>query len=175
MITTLYQEYLHLIGKLKDVFDLTIDVEHRDIHTFYKNKRPLFKLMFGTFEKDDSESIVVTFHIDLYHPEVISWFIAIHNIYPLAKLHDSYIEDSSGQTYLGEEAEIIKRVLMTQEVLEEWLNRNTKEEMQDFVEADVVGFNPDEEKKTFDSQNEYDQAIIKFEKLRRPGDGDGVH
>lgn len=174
MRSELYQEYLQVIGKLKDIFGLSIDVDHPDIHTFYKDKRPLFKLFFGMFEKDENPSIVVSFHIELFHPEAINWFVNIYKIHPQITMHDSYIEDSAGETYLGEDAMALKETYMAQEILGTWLDNSTREEMEDFVDAGVFGRDRDPTK-SFDSHKERHQAIIEFERLRKPGDDEETH
>ena len=89
-----YQNYLYLIGQLKDIHGLTIDVDHEDIHSFYKDKKPIFKLFYGIFPGNGEPTIVVSFHIDLKHPEVIKWFINIYRIDATIAIHDSYIEVS---------------------------------------------------------------------------------
>lgn len=170
----MYQEYLYLIGKLKDVYKLDLDVAHKDIHTFYKGKKPLFKVMFGTFTKDSDASIVISFHIDLFHAEAIQWFINIYNIQPTVQLHDDYIEDANGETYLGEDALAIKDVYLSQDVLKEWLDNHDKQEIKDFAESKVLGRSPDH-KKAFDSQNERSEAIIEFERIRKANDDDQIH
>lgn len=174
MTDELYQEYLRLIGRLKDIFGLTVDVDHRDIHTFFKDKRPIFKLFHGIFQSDETPSIVVSFHIDLFHPEAIGWFINIYRLYPSIAMHDSYIEDSAGETYLGEDAMALKETYMAQEVLNQWLEDSTPEEMKQFAEAPVYGRDRDP-KKSFNSQTQKHEAIIEFERIKKPGDDEEVH
>jgi hypothetical protein len=174
MITDLYQEYLYVIGKLKDIYGLHIDVDHKDIHTFYHDKQPLFKLMYGIFEKDKEPTIVVSFHIDLTHPQAILWFTNIYRIHPLLVLRDSYIEDSNGETFLGEDAYAIREVYQSQEILGQWLDNHTEEEIKEYTEATVSG-RAHEPSKTFDSRVEKDQAIIEFNSTRKPGEDDTIH
>lgn len=170
----LYQEYLRVIGRLKDIFGLNIDVEHQDIHTFFKDKRPLFKLFFGVFSKDEDPSIVVSFHVDLMHPEAIGWFINIYRLHPGITMHDSWIEDSAGETYLGEDAMALKETYQAQEILTHWLEHASHEEMGEFAKAPVYGRERDPNK-VYDSQNERVEAIIEFERLRKPTDDDNIH
>lgn len=174
MVSNLYQEYIYVIGKLKDVYKLDVDVDHRNIHTFYMNKRPVFKLLYGEFQKETSPSVVVSFHLDLHHAEAIQWFINIYSIHPLIKIHDSYIEDSNGEFYLGEEALSIREIYQTQEILENWLSTSDRSEIEEYVKSKVTGRyrapNP-----TFDSQKQRSEAIIDFEKLKKPADDEGVH
>lgn len=174
MITDLYQEYIYLIGQLKDVYKLDVEVDHKDIHSFYHNKIPLFKLFFGVFSKQSTPSIVVSFHIDMIHAEAIMWFSRIYSIHPLLQIHDSFIEDSNGETYLGEDAIAIKEVYMAQDILEVWLENESPERMKEFVEGKVVGRQRNPEK-TFNSQYEKSEAIIEFERLRKPDDDEEVH
>lgn len=174
MITDLYQEYLYVIGKLKDVHGLHIEVDHRDVHTFFKDKKPLFKLLYGTFQEDPDPAIVVTFHMDLTHPEAIMWFSNIYRIHPLLRLHDSYLEDSNGETYLGEDAMALRETYMSQDILATWLDNHDEEEIKEFVEAKVVGREP-KATKTFDSLKQRDEAMIEFSRIKRPDDDDQVH
>lgn len=173
MISDLYQEYLYVIGKLKDIYNLHVDVDHKDIHTFYRDKRPLFKLFYGVFSKDDTPSIVVSFHLDMHHAEAIQWFINIYNVHPLIKMHDSWLEDANGEAYLGEDALALREVYMAQEVLAQWLENHTKEEIEDFVESKVVGREPT--KKIFNSLSQKAEAIIEFERVKKPDDDESVH
>jgi len=172
MVTTLYEQYLFVIGKLKDTYKLDIEVDHRDIHTFYKDKRPLFKLFYGMFTKEDDPSIVVSFHIDMYHPEAIQWFINIYSLHPLIKMHDSYIDDSNGETYLGEDAVALQEMYRTQQVLEHYLENHDTEEIRQVVDSKIVGrhIRPT----IFDSQMQRAEAIIEFNRLGKPSDDDEV-
>lgn len=169
-----YQQYLYLIGQLKDKFKLTIDVDREDIHTFFQGKRPLFKLFFGTHAEEDTPSIVVSFHLDLLHPEVIIWFNEIYELHPTLQLQDSYYEDSKGDAYLGEDALYIQDVARTQEVLSEWLTTSTREEIEEFATAPIQG-NPDAALQAFRSPEGQDPAIIKFNNMVKPGSDDEVH
>lgn len=170
----MYQEYLYVVGKLKDVHGLEITVEHENVHTFYKNKKPVFKLLFGMHDKEEDTSIAVTFHIDLMHAEAIQWFIAIYNTHPPIRLQDSYIEDSDGNFFLGEDAIKIQYVYTSQDVLKEWLENATKEEIKEFTETKVTGY-VEKTQKTFDSQNQREMAKISFNQLRKPTDDEEVH
>lgn len=175
MRSELYQEYLYMIGKLKDAHGLTVDVDHTDIHTLYKDKQPLFKLFFGTFsENPDDPSIVVSFHVDLVHVEAIIWFMNIHKVHPSIQIHDSYVEDSNGETYLGEEALALREVFQAQEILANWLENEDRAGMEEFVKSDVVGRERDPHK-SFNSQDERNLAMIEFERLRKPSDDDNIH
>jgi hypothetical protein len=176
MASEAYQEYLRVIGKLKDIYKLDVDVDHSDIHSFSKDKRPLFKLFFGVFEEDPKAepSIVVSFHIDLYHPEAITWYVALYKIHPGMSIHDSYIEDSAGETYLGEDALTIKNVYNTQEVLSNWLESADRNDMEEYVKSGVYG-RDQKPNKSFDSQNQSAQAIIEFERIKKPEDEGNIH
>lgn len=172
VITDMYQQYLYVIGLLKDRHGLTIDVDHANIHTFYKDKRPLFKLLYGAFEKDsDVKTIVVSFHLDLLHPEVINWYINIYNAHPLTQIHDSYYEDSNGEYYLGEDAIMIRETFKTQEILEAWLEENDIEDTREFVNSNVSGRQRDL-KQSFNSDAQREQALEEFKRLGRPTEDD---
>jgi hypothetical protein len=170
----MYDQYIYLIGKLKDVYKLDVEVEHRNIHVFYKDKLPLFKLFFGIFPSQESQSIVISFHIDLTHPEVIIWFQNLKDIHPIIELHDSYIEDSVGETYLGEDAVAIKNLYVSQDVLDTWLNSATVEDMQAFIHSKVLGRDRDPNK-PFDVQSQFEAAEIEFQRIRVPGSEDELH
>lgn len=172
MFSSLYQEYLYVVGKIKDIHGLDCEVNHRDVHTFYDGKRPLFKLVFGTFNKEDSDSIVILFHIEMRHPEVIIWFSKIYNIHPMLRLNDSWIEDDKGDYFIGENAEKIFEIYRAQEVLATWLETHTKEEIEDFVQSKVEGADPTP--KTFESK-QLEAATKEFERLRKASDDDEVH
>lgn len=172
MVTNMYEQYVFVIGKLKDIYKLDVDVDHKNIHTFYREKRPLFKLFYGMFTAEDDPSIVVSFHLDMYHPEAIQWFINIYSLHPLIKMHDSYIEDSNGECYLGEDALALRETYQAQEILEQWLENQTVEEIEEFVGSKVVGRQT--RPKIFDSLSQKDDAIIEFERVGRPDDDDEI-
>ena len=174
MPTERYQEYIRVIGSLKDTFKLDVDVEHQDIHTFYRDKRPLFKLFFGMFQNEPEPTIVVSFHLDLFHPEAIAWYINIYRAYPQITMHDSYLEDDNGETYLGEDALALREVYQAQEIVNDWLKDSSQEEMEEFAKAPVLGRERDP-KKLFDSRKERLEATIEFERLRKPSDDEEVH
>lgn len=176
MIQTMYQQYLFVIGKLKDIYQVEVDVNHRDVHTFYYQKIPVFKLLFGEFQtanqKEKEQAIVVSFHIDLKVTEAVQWWINIHAIHPLIKVAEVYVEDDKGESYLGEDARMIQSLKYQREILDHWLTNKGEEEMIKFAQAKVVGKERDY-KKSYDSHRETDKAIIDFEFIKKPqGDGD---
>lgn len=174
MIQNLYQEYIYLVGRLKDIHALDVDVNHKDIHTFYKNKIPMFKLLFGEFSKTKELNIVVSFHIDVKVTDAILWFINIQNIYPLLKVAEVYIDDDKGETYLGEDAELIRNLKFEREVLDQWLSSKGEDEMKEFVKSKIIG-NERDYKKSYDSQGESEKAIMDFEFIKPPDDDGDVH
>lgn len=169
-----YQQYLYLIGQIKDKFNLSIDVDREDIHTFYQGKRPLFKLFFGTHAEDTEPSIVISFHLDLLHPEVIIWFNEVYEMHPTLQLQDSYYEDSHGDAFLGEDAIYLQDVMHAQEVLSEWLGSASNEEIEEFATAPVTG-NPEAGLQAFRSPTDIDPAIIKFNNMVRAASDDEIH
>ncbi len=172
MLIDLYQEYLYVIGKLKDIYKFDVEVDHKDIHTFFLNKKPIFKLFYGVFNKDpDAPTIVVSFHIDLFHPEAISWFVTLYKLHPMIQMHDSFIEDAAGETYLGEDALVLKDTILAQEILAQWLAESDRDEMETFVEADVMGRLKEIDKSFISGSPD---AIIEFERMQKPHSDDEV-
>lgn len=173
MLMDLYQEYLYIIGQIKDIYKVDAYPDHKEIHTFSIKGAPLFKLFYGVFQNDKEPSIVLAFHIDMIHPEVIKWFTAIYNISPVVSIHDSWIDDSNGETYIGEDAITIQEVYRAQNILSDWLENHTKEEIEEFTKMDVSG-RAAAPRKVFDSQTGRDMAIMEFKRLNKPDDGDPV-
>jgi hypothetical protein len=173
MIIDLYQEYLYVIGMLKDVYKLEVETAHRNIHTFFVNKSQTFKLMFGTYQ-NGSNQIVVTFHIDVPSRDAIYWFLNIQHFYPMLKVVDHHIEDDKGETYLGSDASTIKNLMMQRNTLEHWLDNKTEQEMKDFVDGEIVGKVRDP-KRSYDSQTEPSKAIIEFTRMQKPSDDEDTH
>jgi hypothetical protein len=173
MITDLYQEYLYIIGKLKDVYKLDSDTTHRNIHTFYQNKAQIFKLMFGKYTNGGNQ-IVVSFHIDVPSRDAVYWFLNIQYFYPLLKVVDHHIEDDKGETYLGSDATAIQNLLIQRNTLDHWLSNKTDQEIKDFTEGDVVG-SVRNSKQSYNSQEESGKAIIEFERMKKPSDGEDTH
>lgn len=176
MIESQYQQYLWLIGKLKDVYTtLHVDADHKNIHTFYLNKLPLFKLFYGKYTNSGLDSIVISFHINVLAPEAIVWFKNVQDLHPPIRVADIWIDDDAGETYLGEDAEKIRDLMVQKEVLKMWQGQSHKKETQEFVSSKVLGRLPG--KRIFDSssQKEVDQAIIEFENVKKPIDDGEVH
>lgn len=171
MLISLYQEYLYTIGKLKDIYKLEVDVVNKNIHIFYENKIPIFKLLFGSFAKNGQEAIVVSFHIDVKITHAIQWFSNIEQIHPDLKVADAYIEDDKGETYLGEDAEFIKNLKFQREVLDTWLSNRGEDEMREFVKSKIVG-KPKNLNKIYDSRHDRELAIMEFELLKKPENGE---
>lgn len=169
LILSPYQNYLHLIGLLKDAYKFTVDVAHRDIHTFIKDKKHIFKLLFGEDKDVGIPSIVISFHIDVPSHEALEWFLKIKKQFDPIKFAPYYVEDDVGETYLGSDALKIKNIITTQEVLAKWLETKNEEDMQEFIRSDVVG-RAENHRRVYDSRNEFELAKIEFDRLRRPTD-----
>lgn len=171
---TPFQQYLYVIGKLKDVYKLDVEVPHRDIHTFFQGKTPIFKLLFGEYIETGDSNIVISFHIDVTSVDIIQWFLNVQALHPLLKIADHYLEDDKGETYLGEDADAIKNLKKHQEVLAEWLDNKDEKEIKSFVSSKIVGRIKDQNK-TFNSRIESDQATMEFNIMKKPGNGDSIH
>lgn len=173
MITDLYQEYLFVIGKLKDIYKLEAETNHRNIHTFFVNKNQTFKLMYGTYTTGTNQ-IVVSFHIDVSSRDAIYWFLNIQHFYPLLKVVEHHIEDDKGETYLGSDASAIQNLLIQRNTLDHWLTQKSEREIKDFVDGEIIGKvrNP---KQSYNSQEESGKAIIAFEHMKKPSDDEDSH
>lgn len=174
MIMTMYQEYMYVVGQLKDAFKLEVDVPHRDVHTFYHNKRPIFKLMFGTYAESKETCVVVSFHITISITDAIEWYKRILKIHPLIKVVETYIEDQNGETYLGEDAEYIRSFIQQREILNHWLDNRTEDEMKEAAAKKVVGKKRDY-RKSYHSHSESERATIEFDLLKKPENTEDIH
>lgn len=170
MITDMYQQYLWLIGQLKDLYKLHVEVDHQDIHTFYQNKHPMFKLLYGRFTNSAEDYIVLSFHINVSATEAIEWYVRIKNQHPEIKISEVYIEDDRGETYLGEDATRIYTAKVEQQVLRAWLadNKSSKENIIKFVESKVVGRVRDHKKPY--AEKDFEKALIEFDLMKKPVD-----
>jgi hypothetical protein len=173
MIMSLYQEYLRVIGQLKDVYKLDVETNHRDIHTFFVNKVQTFKLLFGTYASGHNQ-IVVSFHIDVPSRDVVYWFLNIQYFHPLLKVVDHHIEDDKGETYLGSDASMIKNLMIQRNTLEHWLVNKSERDWKDLVNGEIVGKVRDP-KQSFNSQVESDKAIIEFKRIKKPDEDEDSH
>jgi hypothetical protein len=174
IIVNFYQEYLYVIGKLKDVHGLHVDVDHKDVHTFYKGKQQLFKLLHGTFSEDGTPTIVVTFQIELDAKEIIQWYLNVSNVHPMVKMMESYFEDVAGEIFYGEDAKKLLTVKHDQQCIKEYLAHYDTKGLREFASAKVVGRERDP-KKLYISHLEMDQAIKEFETMKKPVEDDEVH
>lgn len=173
-IVTLYQEYLYIIKQLREIYKLDVDVPHRDIHNFYKDKKPIFKLMYGKYGGSGDGSIVVSFHITMKVVDSIGWFSKIQKINPMVKLAESYVEDHQGETYLGDDAEYIQSVITEREILAHWLDNKTTEEMKTRSQQNVIGRKVDY-RKSYDSRFDGEKATMDFDHLKKPGNDEDIH
>lgn len=174
MIMTLYQEYLLVIKRLTEIYKLHVDVNHRDIHTFYKDKIPLFKLLFGKYEDSGETNIVVSFHIGVKTHDAIEWFTRIHEEHPLLKVAQSFIEDSQGESYIGDEAEFIQKLIQEREIIIHWLENQGIEEMKKLAKTPVIGRKRDY-RKSYHSRLDVEKATIEFDHLKKPKDDGDIH
>jgi hypothetical protein len=165
MVKNMYEQYLWLIGQIKDLYKLHVDVDHKEIHTFVSERQPVFKLFHG------DDRIVVSFHINVSATNAIEWYVKLKNLHPPIVVTDVYIEDARGETYLGEDATKIYTAMVEQQVLKAWSN-SKKDDIKKFVDSKVVGRVRDP-KKTY-SQKELDKAIAEFDLMKKPVDDDEV-
>lgn len=170
MLTDLYHEYLYVVGKLQERFNVVATADHKRIHTFTdEDKTPLFKLLFGQDATSGDTDIVVTFHIGMPTPVAIQWFINIVNIHPMLKVHDVYIEDDRGEMYLGKAAEKIRLLKFEQDALSYWLQNHNKEEISKFVDTKILGRVVDR-KQSFSVEVESEKAKTEFDLMKKPID-----
>ena len=169
-----YAEYLAVVGKVKDVMGLTVEVPHKDIHTFFKDKTPLFKLLYGTFEESKSADIVISFHVDVPANEAMQQYYVIHKIHPWLKLVEEHIEDDAGETYMGEDARILRDTFLEQVILKKWLEKNDPELIREFVGSQIVGRERDLSR-SYSANHERDLAIREFEMMQKPLKKEEVH
>lgn len=172
-IVDLYQEYLFIIGKLKDIYKLDVDTGHRNIHTFFQNKTQMFKLMFGKYISGGNQ-IVISFHIDVPSRDAVYWFLNVQHFHPLLKVVDHHIEDDKGETYLGSDASTIKNLLIQRNTIDHWLSNKTEKEMKDFVEGQIVG-KVRNAKKSYNSEEESSKAMVEFERMKKPSEDEDTH
>lgn len=173
MISDLYQEYLYVIGKLKETHTLYVEADHKNIHTFFKGKIPLFKLLFGTFSEDAPKSIVVSFHIELPVIAAIQWYVRINSIHPLLKVCNVYFEDGAGEIYYGEDAEKLVEIKRDQNALKNYLEEYDMDELEKFTQSKIFGRNR-ESHKTFDAEAEHNKALQEFKQMKKPSSDDEV-
>jgi hypothetical protein len=171
----LYQEYLEVIRKFKDAFGLTVEVPHRTIHTFFFEKEPIFKLILGTHADTDVSEIVLSFYVGIKPLDAIGWYKKLYNMYPFFQLTYVHIEDDAGETYLGEEAEMIYAVMHEQEILGHWLENADQEEMEIFASAEVYGPRTAIERETPTEVKPEAAAIAAFEGVQPPTDKKRYH
>lgn len=174
IIVNFYQEYLYVIGKLKDIHGLHVDVDHKDVHTFYKGKQMIFKLLHGTFSDDGTPSIVVTFQMELDAKEVIQWYLNICNVFPPIKLMESFFEDVAGEIFYGEDAKKLLTVKRDQQCIQEYLKHYDTKGLREFATAKVVGRERDP-KRVYVKDTEMDLALKEFELMKKPVEDDEVH
>jgi hypothetical protein len=174
MIVTLYQEYLLVIKRLTEIYKLHVDVGHKDSHTFYKDKVPIFKLLFGTSRETGETNIVVSFHIGLKIHNAVAWFVSIYHEHPLIQVAESFIEDSQGELYIGEDAEFIQKLIQEREIIIHWLDNRSPEEMIKLAKTPVIGRKRDY-RKSYHSRLDVEEATIEFEHLKKPKDDGDVH
>lgn len=112
------EQYENIVTKLVKEFDLIADkTEHEAITEFYEGVLPTFKLILAAGETENESALIISFHVDVDAPSAIQWFLRVKALEPILYLSGSYMCDSYGVCYVGEEAEILKRYMLEQEIL----------------------------------------------------------
>jgi hypothetical protein len=150
---------------------LTLDREHQHIATFYEAKNPIFKLVFGHFEGDHDESIVISFYLDLNPALAVNWFHRVVSFYKDISLTTCFYIDDAGESYVEEEAEIIKSYKTEQMVLSKYLDKLDREDIKSFVDSKILGRVRETKKQYLD----YHGALSEFNKMKKPVDDDECH
>lgn len=156
-----YEKYIEIIKDLNDAYGTAVDVEHEFIHEFYENQIPLFKLILGDPGDGQDALLIISFHLDLPATSAIQWFLRITSLHKDANLSAPYIRDSNGDSYVGEDAEIVRMYALEQEILSTWIkSERTEEEATARIEKEVES--PEEPPKTFATVK---AAVAAFKRL----------
>lgn len=173
MITSLFQQYVWVIGQLKDRFKMTMETRHRESHEFFFENQPKFKLLYGRMENEQGNCIVFCPHIEMQTKEAIVWFCRVSELHPETVLWDVYLEDDRGESYLGRDAYALQHIYRQKQILEHWLENADEEDMNTFIEAKVYGREKDY-KRQFDAFAQREQATTEFIRIRKPDSDDEI-
>lgn len=100
MKTYSYENYKQLIDILVAQYGFSVDVLHESITELSADGFPLMRLIYN----DNNGMIAISFQVLINGPQSILLFDFIRGQYPKVALADVYYQDSSGETYAGEEA-----------------------------------------------------------------------
>lgn len=166
------ETYHSLIKKLIDQYHLKVYQEHEFIFEFFEGDLPLFKLIFGRDDEKAYNKIVLSFHLETSVVDAIQWYVKVTNWYADTRLTDSYFKDDSGESYIGQDAEILRRYKMEQEVVSSWLDGESDEEdARDFATSKIRG-RIRERGKSF---SRMDDAIREFNMMAKGDHDDEYH
>ena len=156
------ETYMMLVKQLTEAYKLNFYMEHKFIHEFFEEKIPLFKLIYAVDPKTKDNRVLVSFHLDMDAVDAIQWFDKICTSYPNARLAECYYKDDMDETYLGQDAEVIKMYKLEQEIVTKWLEQG-EEKAKKFAESQIAG----RERPKGKSFTDRDEAFAEFHKMQK--------
>lgn len=152
--------YEAIVARLQKEFSLTADrSEHPAITEFFEGPLPLFKLIIAQ-DEDLTTSLYVSYQIQLDIPSSIQWFMRLRNLDPNIVVAPSYIKDSEGNSYVGEDAEIILMYMVEQDVITAFVQSDKDAE-------DIVNKKALPQASPVKVYSNYKKALTEFKNLRK--------
>lgn len=159
--------YGEIITQIKNLYDVSYEAEHQYIHEFSEGPIALFKLILVNSNEGKS-FMMVSFHIEVEAMDAIQWFMRIRALDPNLRVTACYLKDSNGESYVGEDAQILKLYMIEQDIISTFIE-GTKDPEEILNRADAV-VKPSPLK----TYSNYKLALGGFKKLTKK-DGDIEH
>ena len=153
-----------VLADLESRFGLSIDRGvHPNLVECLEGPIPLFNLILDLDGDDESEAglMYVSFHIELDAPTAIQWYHRLVIYDKDLAMTGVYLKDAEGETYVGEDAQVLRLYMMEQDIVAKWMT--TERDPEDIFNPNlkVPGPSP---MKTF---SDYKKAFREFRDMRK--------
>lgn len=160
--------YSEILTQVRNLYGLTSEPEHSCIHEFFEGPLPVFKLILVAPNDDGPGFTMVSFHIEIEAAVAINWFVRIRTLDPNLRVTACYLRDSNGDSYVGDDAHVLKLYMVEQDIISSFIQGNKDPE--DIVNQRVIQAKPSPIK----TYSDYRTAINQFKKLVKQ-EGDVEH
>ena len=151
-----------IIERLQAEYSLSVDrSEHESIVEFYEGPLPLFKLIVTTPPERTGPTLLISYHIELDAPSAIQWFLRVRHLDPNLMISESYLKDSKGVSYVGEDADILKMYMVEQDVVAAYMQ--SEKDAEDILEQELPSHQPSPIK----VYSEYKKALAEFNRMEK--------
>lgn len=117
LLDSVYDEVCNQVCK---IYGASVVPEHEYIREFFEGPIPSFKLIL-VHKEDGPGFIMASFHIDMEAVVAIQWFMRFRALDPNIRVTACYMRDSTGTSYVGEDAHVLKMYAIEQEIVSQFV------------------------------------------------------